>query len=158
MCTNFQTKRTSSNCLAQICQKIDFEVKNFKNLSLDSESACLRDYVHQFSDKTDKFEFFGPNLPKNRFWDQNFKRLSLDSQSASLRYCVYQFSDKNFDFLGTNLPKNGFWGRNFENLNLDSESASLRYFVHHFQTKRRTLNVLAQICQKIDFGVKILKV
>ena len=42
----------------------------------------------------DNFDFLGPNLPKNGFWDQNFKNLSLDSESASLRCYVHQFSDK----------------------------------------------------------------
>ena len=102
--------------------------RNFKNLSLDSESASLRYCVHQFSDKTDIFEFLGPNLPKNGIWGQSFKNLSLDSESPSLRCHVYQFSNKtdNFEFLGPNLPKNGFWGWNFKSLSLDSESASLR--------------------------------
>ena len=87
--------------------------RNFKNLSPDSESAALRYYVHQFSDKTDNFEFLGPSLPKNRFWDQNFKNVSLDSEWASLRYYVYQFLDKtnNFKFLGPNLPKTKFGGK-----------------------------------------------
>ena len=47
---------------------------NFKNLSLDSESALSRCRVCQFSDKTDNFEFLGPNLPKNAFWGRNFKK------------------------------------------------------------------------------------
>ena len=54
----------------------------------------MRYQVYQFSDKTDNFEFLGPNLPKNGFWDQNFKNLSLDLESASLRCYVHQFSDK----------------------------------------------------------------
>ena len=79
--------------------------RNFKNLNLDSESASLRSYVHQFLDKN--FEFLGPNLPKNRFWARNFKNLSLDSESTSLRSCVHQFSDKtdNFEFFCLNLGK-----------------------------------------------------
>ena len=28
--------------------------------------------MHQFSDKTDNFEFLGPNLPKNEFWGWKF--------------------------------------------------------------------------------------
>ena len=35
---------------------------NFKNLSLDSESASLRQYVKRYSDKTDKLERFGHKL------------------------------------------------------------------------------------------------
>ena len=84
--------------------------------------------MYQFSDRTDNFEFLGPNLPKNGFCGQNVKNLSLNLESVSLRYCEYQFSDKtdNFEFLGQNLPKNKFWGQNFKNLSLDSELASLR--------------------------------
>ena len=37
--------------------------------------------MHQFSDKTNNFDFLGPNLPKNGFWGRNFKNLSLDSES-----------------------------------------------------------------------------
>ena len=63
--------------------------------------------MHQFSDKTDNFEFLRPNLPKNRFWCRNFKNLSLDSESTPPIYCVYQFSVKmdNFNFFGLNLGK-----------------------------------------------------
>ena len=41
--------------------------QNFKNLSLDSKSASLRYYVHQFSDKTDIFEFWVQICPKMDF-------------------------------------------------------------------------------------------
>ena len=74
--------------------KNGFWGRNFKNLSLDSESASLRYYVHQFSDKTDNFEFLDPNLPKNGFWGQNFKNLSLDSESTRPIYHVCQLSVK----------------------------------------------------------------
>ena len=61
----------------------------------------------QCSDKKVNFDFFGPNLPKNRFWGQNFKALSLDSKSGTPRYHVCQFSVKtgNFKFFGLNLVK-----------------------------------------------------
>ena len=72
--------------------------QNFKNLSLDSESASLRYYVHQFSDKTDNFEFLGLNLAQNRFWCRNFKNLSLDSESTPLKYHMGQFSVKMNNF------------------------------------------------------------
>ena len=63
--------------------------------------------MNQFLDKTDNFEFLGPNLPKNGFWGWNFKNLSLDSESAPLLYHVCQFSVKmdNFEFFGLNLGK-----------------------------------------------------
>ena len=63
--------------------------------------------MHQFSDKTDNFEFLGLNLPKNGFWGLNFKNLSLDSESAPSIYHVCQFSVKmdNVYFFGLNLGK-----------------------------------------------------
>ena len=60
--------------------KNGFWGQNFKNLSLDLESASFRYYVHQFSDKTDNFDFLGPNFPKNEFCGQKFKNISLDSE------------------------------------------------------------------------------
>ena len=59
------------------------------------------------SDKTDNFDFLGPSLPKNGFWDRNFKNLSLDLESAPPRYHVSQFLVKmdNFEFFGLNLGK-----------------------------------------------------
>ena len=82
----------------------------------------MRYHVFQFSDRTDNFDFFGPNLPKKEFLGWKFRKLMLEKESASLRYHVCSFLDKtdNFDFSGPNLPKNGFWGRNFENLSLGS--------------------------------------
>ena len=64
MCADFQTKQTTLIFWAQICPKINFGDRNFKNLRLDSESAPLRYRVSQFSFKMDKFEFFDLNLGK----------------------------------------------------------------------------------------------
>ena len=110
MCANFQLKRTTLTFLAQ---------------------------MYQFSDKTNNFEFMGPNLPKNEFWARNFKNLSPDLESTFLRYFMHQFPNKtgSFEFLDPNFPKNGFRGQNFKNLSLDSESACLRYYVHQFSDK-----------------------
>ena len=54
----------------------------------------------QFSDKTDNFDFFYPNLLKNGFWGTNFKNISADLESAPPRNHVWQFSTKtgNFEF------------------------------------------------------------
>ena len=76
----FSDKTDNFDFLGQNLPKNGFRDQNFKNLSLDLESASLRYYVYQFSDKTDNFEFLGPNLPKNGFWGQNFENLSLDSE------------------------------------------------------------------------------
>ena len=104
--------------------------------------------MYQFLDKTDNFEFLGPNLPKNRFWGRNSKSLNLHSESPSLRYNVYQFSDKtdNFEFLGANLPKTGFGDQS-----LDSESASLRYYVYQFSDKTDNFEFLGLNLPKIGF-------
>ena len=61
----------------------------------------------QFSDKTDNFDFFGPNLSKNGFWGSNFKKLSADSESTppSSRMCQFSVKTDNFQFLGLNLRK-----------------------------------------------------
>ena len=74
---------------------------------LEQESASLRYHVYHFSDKTDNFEFLGPNLPKNGFWGGNLKNLNRDSESALPKYHVCQFSVKtdDFDFFDPNLPK-----------------------------------------------------
>ena len=130
MCTNFQTKQTTLIFWAQICPKNWFWCQNFKNLSMVLKSASLRCYVYQFSDKTDNFEHFGPNLPKTGFGGWNSKNLSLDSESASLRYHVHQLSKKtnNFEFLGPNLPKNICWGRNFKNPSIFSQNGQYLFF------------------------------
>ena len=63
--------------------------------------------MRQFSDKTDNFDFLGPNFPKNGFWDRNFKNISLDSELTPSKCHVCQFSVKmdNFWFFGLNLGK-----------------------------------------------------
>ena len=73
-------------------------------------STLPRYHECQFSGKTDIFDFFGPDLPKNEFRGQNFENLSLDLKLAPPRYHFCQFSDKtdSFDFFGQNLPKNRF--------------------------------------------------
>ena len=63
--------------------------------------------MQQFSDKTNNFEFLGPNLPKNEFWGRNFKNLNLDLDSTLPIYHVYQFAVKmdKFEVFGLNLEK-----------------------------------------------------
>ena len=103
----FLDKTDNFEFLGPNLPKNGFWGQNFKNLSLDSESASLRYYVYQFSNIMDNFNFLDPNFPKNEFWGRNFKNLSLDSESTSLRSCVHQCSDKmdNFYFFGLNLGK-----------------------------------------------------
>ena len=65
----------------------------FKILSPYSESASLRYCVHQFLDKTNNFEFLGPNLLKNGFRAWNFKVWIWLEWTPPI-YHVYQFSVK----------------------------------------------------------------
>ena len=46
----------------------------------------MRYHVYQFSDKTDNFEFLGPNVPKNGFWVRISKipYVSIFSQNGQL--------------------------------------------------------------------------
>ena len=60
--------------------------------------------MHQFSDKTDNFEFLVPNLPKNGFWDCNFKSKSGFGISSSNIPCVPIFS-QNGQLFGLNFGK-----------------------------------------------------
>ena len=55
----------------------------------------------------DNIDLFGPNLPKNGFWDPNFKKLSPDLDFAPPSSLTGQFSVKidNFEFFGLNLGK-----------------------------------------------------
>ena len=63
--------------------------------------------MYQFSVKMKNFDFFSPNLPKNKFWGDNFKNLSPDLESSHPRYHVYQFSVKtnNFEIFGPYFGK-----------------------------------------------------
>ena len=91
MC-QFSDKTDNFEYLGPNLAKTEFWGQNPKNLSVDSESASLRYYVHQFSDKANNFEFLGPNLAKNGFWGQNFKNLILDLKSTPPLYHVSIFS------------------------------------------------------------------
>ena len=61
----------------------------------------------QCSGNTDNFDFFGPNLPKNKFWGPNFKKKSLGLKSIPPSSLMCQFSVKinNFESFGLNLVK-----------------------------------------------------
>ena len=80
----------------------------------------------QFSGKTNNFDFFDPNLPKNGFWGRNSKNLSADSISAPPRDHVFQFSVKmdNFEFLGLNLEKLSNYVRYFGSNNVEGIAES----------------------------------
>ena len=99
----------------------------------------MRYHVYQFSDKTDYFEFLGPNLPKIGFWGQNLKSLKSGFGISVLEIIFApifrQNRQDNFEYLGSNLPKIGFWGRNFRNLSLNLESTPPMYHVCQFSFK-----------------------
>ena len=62
--------------------------------------------MYQFSGKMNKFDFLGPNLPKNGFWGRKVKNLSLDLESAPPKH-HFQILVKmdNFEFFDLNLGK-----------------------------------------------------
>ena len=90
------------------------------------ESASSKYHACQFSSKTDNFYFFGPNLPKNEFWDQNSKSLSPDLESAPPRYHTCQFLVKtdDFEFFGVILEKWPNYMRYFGSCNVDGVAES----------------------------------
>ena len=49
-------------------------------------------HVCQFSDKTNNFHFFGPNLPKSGFWGRNFKNLLMCANFQSKWTTYYLFA------------------------------------------------------------------
>ena len=86
----------------------EFWERNFKNLSLDLESASLRYYMHQFSDKRNNFQLFCQNLLKkwilgsefqkfkSRFGISNLKTVSarIFRQNQQLRIFRPKFAQK----------------------------------------------------------------
>ena len=80
----------------------------------------------QFSDKTDKLDFFGPNFLKNGSCDQNLKNLSLHLKSALSIHHVCQFSVKmdSFKFFGLNLGKLPNYVRYFGSNNVEGVAES----------------------------------
>ena len=73
----------------------------------------MRYHVYQFSDKTDNFDFLGPNFTKNGFWGQNFKTLSLNLESASLWYMSTNFQTKLWIF-GPKFAQKWILGSEFQ--------------------------------------------
>ena len=82
--------------------------------------------MRQFSGKTNNFDFFDPDLPKNEFWGRNFKNLGLDSESAPPRYHVCQFSVKmdNFECFSLNLGKLPNYVQYFGSTNVEGVAES----------------------------------
>ena len=80
----------------------------------------------QFLGKTDNFDFYSPNLPKNRFGVRISKILSIDLESAPPRYHVCQFSVKmnNFELFGLNLGKLPNYVQNFGSINTEGVAES----------------------------------
>ena len=78
----------------------------------------------QFSGKTDNFDFFWLNLPRNGFWGRNFKNLSPDSESPPPRFHMCQFSVEidNFEFFGLNVGKLPNYLRYFKSNNVEGSA------------------------------------
>ena len=67
MCANFQSKWTTLNPSAKIYPKLDLGLE-IQKTNVGIRISILRiPYVCEFSGKTNNFDFFYPNLPKNGF-------------------------------------------------------------------------------------------
>ena len=91
MCANFQAKQTALTFLAQICPEIDLRLE-FQKTNVGIRISILKISCVPISGKTNNFDFFDPNVLKNKFWGGNFKNLSPDSRSAPPRDQLCQFS------------------------------------------------------------------
>ena len=67
----------------------------------------------------------------------------------------FQAKTKSFGFFILNLPKNGFRVGNSENQCRNKNQYPRDTMRANFLAKRATLKFLAQICPKIDLGLKI---
>ena len=65
-CANFQAKWKNLTFLSQIWPRMNFKFE-IKKQMLKQESGYSRYHVCQLLDKTNNFDFFGPNLPKKEF-------------------------------------------------------------------------------------------
>ena len=102
----FSEKTDKYDSLVPNLPKNGFWGQNSRNLSLDLESASLRYYVHQFSDK--QLWIFGPKFSQKWILGRDFKILIiLDLESTPPLYHVCQFSVKmdNIWFFDLNLGK-----------------------------------------------------
>ena len=86
----------------------EFWGHSFKNLTLDLESASLRYSVHQFSDKTENFEYLDPNLPKNGFWGLNLKVWIRNQHLWDTMCTNFQTKQTTFTFWAQICPKMDF--------------------------------------------------
>ena len=68
--------------------------------------SIIEIHACQFSGKTQNFDLFNPNLPKNEFRGSKFKNRSPDSESALPRYCVnFKLKWTTLTFLAQICPK-----------------------------------------------------
>ena len=79
-------------------------------LKIDKTNVTIRIsiyYVCQFSGKTNNFDFFDPNLPKNEFWGRNFKNLyQIRNLHIQDDMCVnFQLKQTTLTFLAQICPK-----------------------------------------------------
>ena len=104
--------------------------------------------------KNNNFDFFDPNLPKNKFWGRNLKSLSPDSEFAIPRYHVWQFSVKtnNFDFFDLNLPKKEIRIWNSENKCWNKKQQP-RDNVHQFSGKTNNFDYFGPNFPKDGFRI-----
>ena len=84
-CAKFQAKQTALTFSVQICPKMDLE-SAIQKTNVGIKIGIAKMPCMPIFRKTNNFDFFHQNLPKNGFSGRNFKNLSPDLESASLRY------------------------------------------------------------------------
>ena len=80
MYANFETKQTTLTFSAQLCPKMGFWGRNFKNLILDSESAS---HVYKYLVKMNSSEFFGLNLGNSSNYVRHFGSNNVEGVAES---------------------------------------------------------------------------
>ena len=87
-----------------------FWCRNFENLAPEQESALPRYHECQFSSKTDSFNFFGPNLPKNGFRVENSESKCWNKNQYPRDTMCTNFQEKRatLTFLAQICPKVDF--------------------------------------------------
>ena len=83
MRANFQTKRKTLILYGTNFPKNEFQGRNFKNVSPDSESAPPRYNIYQFLVRTKNLEFFGLNLGKFPNYGQCFDSNNVEGVAES---------------------------------------------------------------------------
>ena len=126
--TNFQTKRTTLNFWAQICQKWILGSKIQKSKP-GFGIRILEILGTPIFRQNRQLWIFGPKFAQKRILGSKFQKPKSGfgiNILDILRVPIFRQNGQLWTF-GPKFAKNGFWGQRFKNLSLDLESGSLKY-------------------------------